>query len=264
MKAFWSAKRWAAATTSLALGVGIFHAVAQDRVVQDRVTQNGNRVQPQATAEDVLAALVHRSAVIFAGEVYAIRVPQGAGNAGGVKGGLQSSRPDSVEVEFRIDMGIRGSSIGNNYVLRMPLSTWQQAAPFTLHQRSVNFLTAADPAGFAGPVEGEADIPGMDLGVMPVDSSNQVDVSRLQRLVTRKTITSPQEIPVPRVPSEAPSVTDVDTMQGKDMLVSGSSNGRMPELRNKAVPFLALVRDVTVLSAAETPAASPAASPATN
>jgi hypothetical protein len=35
------------------------------------------------------------------------------------------------------------------------------------------------------------------------------------------------------------------------MLISGSSNGRMPELRNPAVPFLALVRDVSVLSAAE-------------
>jgi hypothetical protein len=51
--------------------------------------------------------------------------------------------------------------------------------------------------------------------------------------------------------SHAPSVTDVDTAQGRDTLISGSSEGRMPELRNKTVPFLALVRDVSVLSAAE-------------
>jgi hypothetical protein len=196
--------------------------------------------------------------VIFAGEVYAIRTPQQAKGAAGVPGSLPSSRPDAVEVEFRVDMGIRGASIGSNYVLRMPLATWQQAPPFTLHQRSVTFLKAADSAGFAGPVEGEADLPGMDLGVMPVDSSNQVDLSRLQRLVTRKVITDATMLP-PAGPAQAPSVTDVATAEGNDTLISGSSEGRMPELRNSAVPFLALVRDATVLSAAESPAANPTA-----
>ena len=90
----------------------------------------------------------------------------------------------------------------------------------------------------------------MDLGVMPVDSSNQVDLSRLQPMVTKKTITSAAMLPPPH-PSQMPSVTDVDTPQGEDTLISGSSEGRMPELRNKSVPFLALVRDVSVLSAAE-------------
>ena len=208
------------------------------------------RVRPQATAEDVLASLVHHSAVIFAGEVYAIRVPQEMKSETDVHGGLPSSRPDAVEVEFRVDMGIRGTTIGSNYVLRMPADAWQQAPPFTLHQRAVTFLNAADAAGFATPVEGEADIPGMDLGVMPVDSSNQVDLSRLHRLVTRKVITSAKMLPPPN-PSQTPSVTDVDTARGEDILTTGSNDGRMPELRNKSVPFLALVRDVTVLSGAE-------------
>jgi hypothetical protein len=147
-------------------------------------------------------------------------------------------------------MGIRGTSIGSNYVLRMPAASWRQAPPFTLHQRVVTFLKPADAAGFAGPVEGESDIPGMDLGVMSVDSTNQVDLSRLQRMVTEKTITSATMLP-PANTSHTPSVTDVDTAQGRDTLISGSSEGRMPELRNKTVPFLALVRDVSVLSAAE-------------
>jgi hypothetical protein len=220
----------------MVLTLGVLHAGAQDAA----------RVQPQATAEDVLASLVHHSAVIFAGEVYAIRVPPSMK----ATGGLPSPRPDSVEVEFRVDMGIRGTTIGNNYELRMPVSTWQQAPPFTLHQRSVIFLTPADAAGFAGPVEGESDLPGMDLGVMPVDAANQVDLSRLQRLVTRKTITA-ATMPAPPIPSSAPSVTDVVTPQGEDTLISGSSEGRMPELRNSSVPFLALMRDVTVLGAAE-------------
>jgi hypothetical protein len=250
MKAVSAGKRWMAAVGSLVLAMATMHAGGQAPDAQERNTQNEGRVQSQATAEDVLAALVHHSAVIFAGQVYAIRVPQEMQGASGVKGGLASSRPDAVEVEFRVDMGIRGTSIGSNYVLRVPSSTWQQAPPFTLHQRAVTFLKPADAAGFAGPVEGEADIPGMDLGVMSVDSSNQVDLSRLERLVTRKTITSATMLP-PSDASQSPSVTDVDTAQGKDTLISGSSEGKMPELRNTTVPFLALVRDVTVLSAAE-------------
>ena len=93
---------------------------------------------------------------------------------------------------------------------------------------------------------------------MPVDASNQVDWSRLERLVTRKRIRSAAMLP-PADPSRTPSVTDVDTMQGKDTLISGSSDGRMPELRNPTVPFLALVRDVAVLGAAENPQPNAAA-----
>jgi hypothetical protein len=228
------------ATMAVALLLGALHAVAEDTA----------RVQPQATAEDVLASLVHHSAVIFAGEVYAIRTPPGMTGVDAVSGGVPSARPDAVEVEFRVDVGIRGASIGSNYVLRMPLSTWQQAPPFTLHQRSVTFLTTVDAAGFATPVQGESDLPGVDLGVMPLDSSNQVDLRGLQRLVTKKVIRAATMLP-PAGPSQPPSVTDVASPQGKDTLISGSSNGSMPELRKDAVPFLALVRDVSVLSAAE-------------
>lgn len=260
MKAFWMKKRWVGmAAIALAMGA---HLNAQDsnpQNVQSQASQN-DRVQPQPTAEDVLASLVHHSAVIFAGEVYAIRMPQGTNGA--VSGGVPSSRSDAVEVEFRVDMGLRGASIGSNYVLRMALSQWQQAPPFTLHQRAMNFLRARDSSGLGGPVEGESDLPGMDLGVMPVDKANQVDLSRLQRLVTRKTITSATMLPRPG-PAQAPSVTDVSTATGEDTLISGSSQGRMPELRGNTVPFLALVRDVSVLSAAEAPQGSGPAANAT-
>lgn len=204
------------------------------------------RVEPQSTSEDVLAAMVHQATVIFAGEVYAIRVPREATPATAVRGGMPSSRADAVEVEFRVDVGIRGASIGSNYVLRIPLADWQQAPPFSLHQKSVVFLRAPDASGLSGPVEGESDVPGLDLGVMPVDDSNQVDLSRLQRMVTKKVITSADMLPPPN-----PPVTDVTSAEGEETLISGSRQGRMPELRNSRVPFLALVRDVSVLSAAE-------------
>lgn len=234
-------KRWAVATAALlafASGPLTIHA------------QDAGRVQPQVTAEDVLAAVVHHSAVIFAGEVYAIRMPAEMKAGTGVGGGLPSSRSDAVQVEFRVDVGIRGASIGSNYVLRMPLAGWQQGAPFALHQRAVVFLRTPDASGLSGPVEGESDLPGMDVGVMPLDDLNQVDLSRLQRLVTKKVITTANMLPPPNAAHD-PSVTDVSTAQGEDTLISGSNEGKMPELRNSQVPFLALVRDVTVLSAAE-------------
>ncbi len=234
-------KRWAVAASALlgfAWGPFAIHA------------QEGARVQPQATAEDVLAAMVHHSAVIFAGEVYAIRMPVEMKAGTGVSGGLPSSRSDAVQVEFRVDVGIRGASIGSNYVLHMPLAGWQQEAPFTLHQRAVVFLRQPDGSGLSGPVEGESDLPGMDVGVMPIDGSNQTDLSRLQRLVTKKIITTADMLPPPNAAHD-PSVTDVTSKQGEDTLISGSNEGKMPELRNGRVPFLALVRDVTVLTAAE-------------
>jgi hypothetical protein len=262
MKAFWRLS-----VVAMALSAGVLYVNAQEQSAQNGSTQSeaqkGDEVQPQATAEDVLASLVHHSAVIFAGEVYAIRMPQGMKGPSGVSGQVYSSHPDAVEVEFRVDMGIRAASIGSNYVLRIPVSTWQQAPPFTLHQHAITFLKAVDAAGFSGPVEGASDVPGIDLGVMPLDNSNQVDLSRLQRLVTRKTITQATMLPPPG-PPQPPSVTDVDTELGKDTLISGSSEGRMPELRNSTVPFLALVRDVSVLSAAEGQQANaPAAGAAT-
>lgn len=234
-------ERWAvsaAALLALALGPLSIHA------------QDAARVQPQATAEDALAAVVHQSAVIFAGEVYAIRMPAEMKAKTGVRGGLPSSRSDAVQVEFRVDVGIRGASIGSNYVLHMPLTGWQQGAPFMLHQRAVVFLRPPDASGLSGPVEGESDLPGMDVGVMPIDDSNQTDLSRLQRLVTKKIITTAKMLPPPNA-DHVPSVTDVTSTQGEDTLISGSNQGKMPELRNSQVPFLALVRDVTVLTAAE-------------
>lgn len=233
--------RWTRCAAAAALLVFSMPAIALDAA----------RIQPQPTAEDVLASLVHHAAVIFAGEVYAIRVPHEIEATTAVKGGMPSSRPDAVEVEFRVDMGIRGASVGGNHVLRMPSSTWRQGPPFALHQCAFVFLKPSGASGLSTPVEGEADIPGMDVGVMPVDSSNNVDLSRLHRLVTRKTIASVASLPTPASPTHAPSVADVDTTPGEETPVSGSRGGRMPELRNNSIPFLALVRDVALLSAAE-------------
>lgn len=226
-------------------------------------------VQPKPTVEDVLASLVHHAGAIFAGEVYAIRLPQGANppeiDPRSVIAGIPSSRPDTVEIEFRVDMGIRGTSIGSNYLLRMPIAGWQQGpAPFALHQRAVNFLKPPDAGGFSGPVQGEGDPPGQPLGVLPVDANNQVDLSRFSRLVTGRPSVGADAPPSgdtrsdgsaaeDTAPATVPHVPGVSAEAGRDTLISGSNQGQMPELNSSSVPFLALVRDVTVLSAAEAP-----------
>jgi hypothetical protein len=231
-------------------------------------------VQPKPSAQDVLAAMVHHAATIFAGEVYAIRMPQGtnqgptnqgATNPALFTGRISSSRPDAVEIEFRVDVAIRGTSIGSDYVLRMPAAGWQQSPPiFALHQRAVNFLRPPDASGLSGPVQGERDQPGQPVGVLSIDDNNQVDLSRVARLVTAS---PPAENGAPEpnsttrdgngaagsAPVEAPHVPGVSTGAGRDTLISGSTQGQMPELNGSSVPFLALVRDVTVLSAAEAP-----------
>jgi hypothetical protein len=220
-------------------------------------------VQPKPSAEDVLASMVHHAATIFAGEVYAIRMPQGT-SQGAVAGGIPSSRADAVEIEFRVDMGIRGTSVGSNYVLRMPTAAWQQGPPpFALHQRAVTFLKPPDGAGLSGPVQGEGDLPGQPLGILPIDASNQVDLSRLARLVTAAPSPGTAGTDAPTAdsngaagpaPGAPPNVPGVLTAEGRDTLISGLNQGQMPELNGTSVPFLALVRDLTVLSAAEAPA----------
>ncbi|MDF2435189.1 MAG: hypothetical protein JWP44_4820 [Mucilaginibacter sp.] len=240
-------------------------------------------VQPKPSAQDVLAAMVHHAATIFAGEVYAIRMPQGTNqgptnqgptnqgttNPGLFTGRISSSRPDAVDIEFRVDVAIRGTSIGSDYVLRMPADGWQQSPPiFALHQRAVNFLRPPDASGFSGPVQGEGDQPGQPVGVLSIDDNNQVDLSRVARLVTARPLAE-NGAPEPdstmpdgngaagSAPVEAPHVPGVSKGAGRDTLISGSTQGQMPELNGSSVPFLALVRDVTVLSAAEAPGGGP-------
>ena len=110
----------------------------------------------QRTPEDVLAELVKSAGVIFAGQVYAIRMPVGESNPG-TKGGLHSSRPHVVEVEFRVDQGVRGPSVGDPFVLRESEDQWRQDAPLlAVHQRAIVFLYPPDKSGLSSPVGGRS------------------------------------------------------------------------------------------------------------
>ena len=234
----------------------------------DNPSRSGG-LAPQKTAQDVLAELVKSAGVIFVGQVYAIRMPEGEANPG-TKGGLHSSRPHVVEIEFRVDQGVRGPSVGDPFVLRESEDQWHKdASQFTLHQSAIVFLYPPDKDGLSSPVGGA-------IGVIPKETENQVDLTRLHALVEgapassttangtaangsgTETTTEPAAKAVPSAgQTPAPDVTDVSTTAGEQTLISGASRGRMPELDTTHAPFLAVLRDIYVLAAAEQPPTAP-------
>ncbi len=224
-------------------------------------------IAPQKTAEDVLAELVKGAGVIFVGQVYAIRVPEGQTNPG-TSGGLHSSSPNVVEVEFRVDQGVRGPSVGDPYVLRESEDQWRSdQSRLPLHQRAIVFLYPPDKQGLSSPVGGT-------VGIIPRENNDQVDLTGLHALVegTPANDTAPNPSATAMAPAaggpangDAPGagqppaqqVTDVWTASGEQTLISGTSRGGMPELDTKHAPFLAVLRDIYVLAAAEQPPSAP-------
>ena len=243
---------------------------------------------PQSSTGEVLAELVQAAGVIFAGEVYAIRMPEGQANAG-TSGGLHSTNPQVVEIEFRVDHGVRGASVGGRFVLRESLEHWQQAkVQLALHERAILFLYPPDQAGLSSPVGGA-------VGVLPLKGIDQVELSRLHALVTAPAsgtqasgtpANSPSTHSAPAdssgthaaPPDEgtagssaatgeaAPVATDSsattrDTsgtagqqeQQGMGELTTGggTSQTKMPELEASHAPFLAVLRDIYTLVAAQ-------------
>jgi hypothetical protein len=90
--------------------------------------------------EDALHAMSRMAAVIFAGQVTAIRRPQQAGG--------------TVEIDFAVDDAIRGVS-GGTYTLREWDGLWAAGnQPFRVGQRYLMLLHAPGRAGLSSPVGG--------------------------------------------------------------------------------------------------------------
>ena len=95
-------------------------------------------VQSQ-TVVDVLHQLSDKADVIFAGQVLAIRHPLDG----------------AVEVEFRVDQGIRGCTAGTPYVLREWAGLWAgDNQRYRVGQRLLMLLHAPSAAGMSSPVGG--------------------------------------------------------------------------------------------------------------
>lgn len=99
----------------------------------------GGPVAQRQTVVEILHDLSDKADVIFAGQVLAIRHPNG-----GV-----------VEVEFRVDQAIRGCTAGTPYILREWAGLWAgDSQRYRVGQRLLMLLHAPSAAGISSPVGG--------------------------------------------------------------------------------------------------------------
>ncbi|MGA1983036.1 MAG: hypothetical protein ABSG84_11315 [Acidobacteriaceae bacterium] len=95
------------------------------------------------TMEAALHAMAQQAAVIFAGQVIAVRGQDGVDGAAGV-----------VEIEFTVDDAVRGVS-GDTYTLREWAGLWTGGdQPLRVGHRFLIFLHAPSVAGLSSPVGG--------------------------------------------------------------------------------------------------------------
>jgi hypothetical protein len=93
--------------------------------------------------EDALHQMSDRAAVVFAGQVIAVRRPAAGASASGV-----------VEIEFRVDQAVRGVT-GSNYVLREWSGLWPgDRQRYHVGQRLLMLLQAPGSSGLSSPVGG--------------------------------------------------------------------------------------------------------------
>ncbi len=124
---------------------------------------------PPQTIEDALHQISDSAALIFTGEVIAIRSLPGQNGASGV-----------VEIEFCIDQAIRGTTAGSTYTLREWAGLWAGGEPrYRTGQRLLMLLHAPGPSGITSPVGGMA-------GAIPIRAT-----SSAPKATSASTATSP-------------------------------------------------------------------------
>jgi hypothetical protein len=121
-----------------ALGVVAVSGVLAGSLARGQEAASVSSAQPQ-TVVDVLHQLSDKADVIFAGQVVAVRRPNGG----------------FVEVEFRVDQAIRGCAAGTPYVLREWAGLWAgDTRRYRVGQRLLMLLHAPSAAGMSSPVGG--------------------------------------------------------------------------------------------------------------
>lgn len=126
------------ARISLGLRAGVFAGLMLASVAYGQNVPAASSASPQ-TVVDVLHQLSDKAEVIFAGQVMAIRHPNG----------------NIVEVEFRVDQAIRGCTAGTPYILREWAGLWEGDTPrYRVGQQLLMLLHAPSAAGMSSPVGG--------------------------------------------------------------------------------------------------------------
>ena len=126
---------WLASALALLFAAGGVHAqVAAEEAVSESAP---------VTVEDVLHAMTQQAAVIFAGQVVAVRRLSGRDGSTGV-----------VEISFAVDDAVRGVS-GSSYTLREWAGLWTGGdQPLRAGQRYLMLLYAPSATGLSSPVGG--------------------------------------------------------------------------------------------------------------
>ena len=102
-----------------------------------------------ATADALIQQMSLAAGVIFAGQVTAVRGPAGfAGSGQDAAGGI-------VEIDFHVDLSLRGPATGSTYTLREWSGLWSgNPERYRVGQRLLLFLYAPGPHGLGAPVHG--------------------------------------------------------------------------------------------------------------
>ena len=128
---------WLAGWLVALLRVGVVSALVMGTCSQ------GQTAPPQSV-EDALHWMSDRAAVVFVGQVTAVRRVDGGATGPGV-----------VEVSFHVDQAVRGCAAGGTYVLREWAGLWAaNDARFRVGQRRLMMLHAPGPGGMSSPVGG--------------------------------------------------------------------------------------------------------------
>jgi len=121
------------------------------------------RSTPPTTADEVIERMSATAGVIFAGRVIAVRLPAG------IDGSAQNASAGVVEVDFRVDLALRGAMSGSLYTLREWAGLWSaHSERYRVGRRLLLFLHSPDAWGLSSPVAGmEGLIPLRGGGVAP-------------------------------------------------------------------------------------------------
>jgi hypothetical protein len=147
------------------------------------------------TVEDPLHAMTAQAAVIFAGQVTAVRRLDGS----------SSGATGVVEIDFAVDDAVRGVGSGT-YTLREWAGLWNAGElPLRVGQRYLMLLHAPGASGLSSPVGG------MD-GAIPIHGGTTVDLRWVAARVVRPIAYRPAPVARPTArPVAAPAELDATT-----------------------------------------------------
>lgn len=180
---------------------------------------------PQTVA-DALHQMSDEAAIVFVGEVIAVRPHEAGTRASGF-----------IEVDFRVEQAIRGCTTGGNYTLREWAGLWAgNAHRYEAGQRLLMMLRAPGPSGMSSPVGGmDGAIPirggGAASLLLSASTTSQTPIADLRWLGAKllHPVSYPLRAPIPPTPlslSQQMSPASIDELIADPTTAEGVSANR--------------------------------------